>query len=121
MATGSSGGAATIMRKKSVTWALPTLSRPRSPPPVVILPTHPPPCSATPQIEEELTLEFQIIAYGPAGYCCPIEDYQDIGARTLNANYWRESFFYQDIPEGTSGRAGDCPGIEGVPWYSGCT
>jgi len=70
--TGSSAGAATITRKKSVTWALPTLSRPSSPPPVVMPPTHPPPRSATPQIEEELTLHFRSLPTAPLPTVAPL-------------------------------------------------
>jgi len=70
--TGSSTGASTITRKKSVTWALPTLSRPSSPPPVVMPPTHPPPRSATPQIEEELTLHFRSLPTAPLPAVAPL-------------------------------------------------
>ncbi|RPB05346.1 hypothetical protein L873DRAFT_1785574 [Choiromyces venosus 120613-1] len=69
--TGSSNGA-TITRKKSVTWALPTLSRPSSPPPVVMPPTHPPPRSATPQIEEELTSHFRSLPTAPLPAVAPL-------------------------------------------------
>ncbi|KAG0133699.1 hypothetical protein HOY82DRAFT_256106 [Tuber indicum] len=70
--TNSSTGGATITRKKSVTWALPTLSRPSSPPLVVMPPTHPPLRSATPQIEEELTLHFRSLPSAPLPAVAPL-------------------------------------------------
>ncbi|KAH0615061.1 uncharacterized protein H6S33_000697 [Morchella sextelata] len=79
--TGSSGSASTSssssssgggIAKKTVSWALPSLSRPSSPSPVVMPPTHPPPKSASTRIEEELTSHFRSLPPAPMPYVAPL-------------------------------------------------
>ncbi|KAH8154280.1 uncharacterized protein LAJ45_02048 [Morchella importuna] len=81
--TGSSGSASTSssssssgggIAKKTVSWALPSLSRPSSPSPaaVVMPPTHPPPKSASTRIEEELTSHFRSLPPAPLPYVAPL-------------------------------------------------
>ncbi|KAI5853012.1 hypothetical protein DFP73DRAFT_26553 [Morchella snyderi] len=79
--TGSSGSASTSssssssgggIAKKTVSWALPSLSRPSSPGPVVMPPTHPPPKSASTKIEEELTSHFRSLPPAPLPYVAPL-------------------------------------------------
>lgn len=71
-ASTSSSTSSAVTTKKTVSWALPSLSRPSSPPQVVMPPTHPPPKSAVPQIEEELTSHFRSLPPAPLPTVAPL-------------------------------------------------
>lgn len=75
-ASTSSSASSAVTTKKTVSWALPSLSRPNSPPPVVMPPTYPPPKSAVPQIEEELTSHFRSLPSTPLPTVAPLRIYK---------------------------------------------
>lgn len=75
-ASTSSSTSSAVTTKKTVSWALPSLSRPSSPPPVIMPPTHPPPKSAVPQIEEELTSHFRTLPPAPLPTVAPLRIYK---------------------------------------------
>lgn len=96
--SGSSSSASTssstssAITKKTVSWALPSLSRPNSPPPVVMPPTHPPPKSATPLIEEELTSHFRSLPPAPLPVVAPLRiNKSPVAGRPVSRSVPRES------------------------------
>lgn len=90
--TSTSSSTSSTITKKTVSWALPSLSRPNSPPPVVMPPTHPPPKSAVPQIEEELTSHFRSLPPAPLPIVAPLRiNKTPIGGRPVSRSVPRES------------------------------